>query len=141
LVPVVEEVVWALESVCTGAVNLALPPTGFRFPDRPGRSESLYELRCPGPHYSVRIFIGFIFSALYLSMRAQSFTKLIVTDIFLSLHLLSGSLTNKIVDCLFDSFSGYLFSSELNYSFFFIVIISKEGNVSIPMPIYSLFYA
>ena len=31
----------------TGAENLAL--TGIRSPDLPGRSESLYRLRCPGP--------------------------------------------------------------------------------------------
>ena len=30
-----------------GAKNLA--PTDIRFPDRPGRSDSLYRERCPGP--------------------------------------------------------------------------------------------
>jgi hypothetical protein len=34
--------------VWTGAENLA--PTGFRSPDRPVRSESLYRLSYPGPH-------------------------------------------------------------------------------------------
>jgi hypothetical protein len=27
------------------------PPTGIRFPDRPARSQSLYRLSYPGPHY------------------------------------------------------------------------------------------
>jgi hypothetical protein len=35
----------ALEPVWTGAENLA--PTGIRSPDRPARSESLYELSYP----------------------------------------------------------------------------------------------
>ena len=34
----------------TGAENLA--PTGIRSPDRPARSESLYRLRYPSPHYT-----------------------------------------------------------------------------------------
>jgi hypothetical protein len=38
-VPIVQEVGWAPGSVSTGAENLA--PTGFRFPDRPARNQSL----------------------------------------------------------------------------------------------------
>ena len=46
-VPIVEEVGWASEPVCTSAENLA--PTRIRSPDRPARSESLYRLRYPCP--------------------------------------------------------------------------------------------
>ena len=44
----VQEVGWAPEQVWTGAENLV--PTGFRTPDRPARSESLYRLSYPGQH-------------------------------------------------------------------------------------------
>jgi hypothetical protein len=43
LIPTVKEAGWAPRPVWTGAENLA--PTGFRSPDRPARSESLYRLR------------------------------------------------------------------------------------------------
>ena len=39
-VPIVQEAGWAPGPVWTGAENLA--PTGFRFPDDPARSQSLY---------------------------------------------------------------------------------------------------
>jgi hypothetical protein len=48
-VPAVQEAEWAPGPVWTGVGNLA--PTGIRTPDRPGRSESLYRLRYPGPNY------------------------------------------------------------------------------------------
>jgi len=38
---------WAPGPVWTGAENLA--PTGIRYPDRPARSESLYQLSYPSP--------------------------------------------------------------------------------------------
>jgi hypothetical protein len=44
-VPIVQEGGWAAGPVWTGAENLA--PTGIRSPDRPDRSQSLYELRYP----------------------------------------------------------------------------------------------
>ena len=43
-VPNVQETGWAPGTVWTGAQDLA--PTGIRFPDRPARSESLYQLCC-----------------------------------------------------------------------------------------------
>jgi hypothetical protein len=46
-VPFVQEAGWAPEPVCTGAENLS--STGFRSPDRPARSESLYRLSYRGP--------------------------------------------------------------------------------------------
>jgi hypothetical protein len=46
-VPIVREDGWAPGPVWTGAENLA--PTGIRSPDRPAHSESLYQLRYPGP--------------------------------------------------------------------------------------------
>ena len=46
MVPIVQGVGWAAGTDCTGAERLTL--TGFRFPDRPGRSESLYQLSYPG---------------------------------------------------------------------------------------------
>jgi len=41
-VPIVQEAVWASGPVWTGAKNLT--PTGIRSPDRPARSQSLYQL-------------------------------------------------------------------------------------------------
>jgi hypothetical protein len=46
-VPIVQEAGWAPEPVWTGAENLS--HTGIRYPDSPGRSESLYRLSYPGP--------------------------------------------------------------------------------------------
>ena len=45
-VPIVQEAVWALGTVWTGAENRA--PTGTRSSDPPARSESLYWLSYPG---------------------------------------------------------------------------------------------
>jgi hypothetical protein len=45
LLPIVQEVGWPPGPVWTGAGNLA--PTGIRSPDRPARSQSLYQLRYP----------------------------------------------------------------------------------------------
>jgi hypothetical protein len=44
-VPTVQEAGWAPGPVWTGAENLA--PTGFRSPDCPARSQSLYRLSYP----------------------------------------------------------------------------------------------
>jgi len=44
-VPIVQEAGWAPGPVWTGAENLA--PTGIRSPNRPARSQSLYQLGCP----------------------------------------------------------------------------------------------
>ena len=44
----VQEAGWAPGSVWTGADNRA--STGIRSPDRPARSELLYQLRYPGPY-------------------------------------------------------------------------------------------
>jgi len=46
-VTIVQEAGWAPGPVWTGAENFT--PTGIRFPDIPGRSESLYRLSYPGP--------------------------------------------------------------------------------------------
>jgi hypothetical protein len=46
-VPIVYEAGWAPGTVWTGAENLA--HTGIRSPDRPVRSESIYQLSYPGP--------------------------------------------------------------------------------------------
>jgi hypothetical protein len=48
-VPIVQEVGWAPGPVGTGVENLV--PTEIRSPDRPARSQSLYRLSYPGPHY------------------------------------------------------------------------------------------
>ena len=45
-VPIVQEAGWAPGPFWIGAENFA--PTGFRSPDLPARSESLYQLRYPG---------------------------------------------------------------------------------------------
>jgi hypothetical protein len=50
LVPIVWEAAWVPGPVWTGAENLA--STGIRSPDRPASSESLYQLRYPGPQHS-----------------------------------------------------------------------------------------
>ena len=47
-VPIVLEAGWVSEPVWMGMDNLA--PTGFRSPDRPGRSKLLYRLSYPGSH-------------------------------------------------------------------------------------------
>ena len=44
-VPIVQEAGWAPGTVWTGVENLTL--TGIRSPDRPARSQSLYQLRYP----------------------------------------------------------------------------------------------
>ena len=46
-VPIVQEDEWAPGPVWTDAENLA--PTGIRSPDRPARSQSLYQLSYPVP--------------------------------------------------------------------------------------------
>jgi hypothetical protein len=48
-VPIVQEAVWATETVWTGVENIA--PTGIRSPDRPACSQSLYRLSYPGPSH------------------------------------------------------------------------------------------
>ena len=58
LVPIVQEVGWAPDTVWTGAKNLA--PTGIRCPDRPARSRSLYRLRYPA-HPKPVIVVKLIF--------------------------------------------------------------------------------
>jgi hypothetical protein len=47
-VPIVQQAGWAPRPVWAGAENLA--PTGIGSPDRPARSQSLYQLSYPGPH-------------------------------------------------------------------------------------------
>jgi len=53
-VSIVNEVVWAPGLVCTGTEYFA--PTGIRYPDRLARSESLYRLSYPGPHWFRAVF-------------------------------------------------------------------------------------
>jgi hypothetical protein len=48
LTPTVQEAGWASGPVRRGAEYLS--PIGFRYPDRPARSDSLYRLRYLGPH-------------------------------------------------------------------------------------------
>jgi len=54
-VPIVQEAGWASGQVWTGAEILT--PIGIRSPDRPNPSESLYQLRYPGPDASYCMFI------------------------------------------------------------------------------------
>jgi hypothetical protein len=51
-VPIVQEARWAPGPVWTDAENLA--PTGFRFPDHPACSQSLYRL-CYPAHLDIHI--------------------------------------------------------------------------------------
>jgi hypothetical protein len=44
-IPLVQEAGWVQGPIWRGAENLS--PTGIRFPDRPVRSQSLYQLRYP----------------------------------------------------------------------------------------------
>ena len=48
LVPIAQEAGWAPGPVWTGAENLA--PHRDSIPDRPARSQLLYQLCCPAPH-------------------------------------------------------------------------------------------
>jgi hypothetical protein len=54
-VPIVQEAGWAPRPVWTGAENFA--PIGIRSPDRPPRSQSLYQLRYPAheSHWDYRV--------------------------------------------------------------------------------------
>ena len=69
-VPIVQEAGWAPGPVWTGAENLA--PTGFRSPDRPARSQSLYRLSYPAHLSSVHTCT--------LSELLSSTTKLLVRN-------------------------------------------------------------
>jgi hypothetical protein len=60
-VPIVQETGWAPGPVWTGAENLA--PTGIRSPDRPARSQSLYQLRYPA-HLECSTYIKNAYKAL-----------------------------------------------------------------------------
>jgi hypothetical protein len=62
----VHEAGWDTGPIWTSAENLS--PTGIRSPDRPTRSESLYRLRCPGPHCS---FFRFLKSRALLGQRNE----------------------------------------------------------------------
>jgi hypothetical protein len=66
-VPIVQEDGWALGTVWTCAKNLV--PTGIRAPDRPARSQSLYQLSYPGP----RNFLGFLYYKIHPHSRAVQF--------------------------------------------------------------------
>ena len=50
-VPIVQEDGWTPGPVWTGAESIV--PTGIRYTDRPTRSESLYRLRYPSPHFPI----------------------------------------------------------------------------------------
>ena len=54
-VPIVQGAGWAPGPVWKGAENLAPPPTGIRFPDRPACSESLYRLSYPGSYLVLKM--------------------------------------------------------------------------------------
>ena len=51
-VPIVQEAGWTTRPVWTGAENIA--PTGIRSPDRPDRSQSLYQLSYPAHDETLR---------------------------------------------------------------------------------------
>jgi hypothetical protein len=52
-VPIVQEAGWAPGPVWVGAENLT--PTRIRSPDLPAHSESLYQLRYPGPYLKSKV--------------------------------------------------------------------------------------
>ena len=52
-VPIVQEAGWVPGPFWTGAENLAT--TGIRSPDRPARSESLYQLSYPVPYNQTQL--------------------------------------------------------------------------------------
>jgi len=52
-VPIVQDAGWAPEPVWTGAENL--DSTGFRSPDRPARSQSLYRLSYPARNSAMNV--------------------------------------------------------------------------------------
>ena len=55
-VPIVQETGWATGAGLDGC-GKSRPPTEFRSPDRPARSESLYRLRYPGPRIYAYIYL------------------------------------------------------------------------------------
>jgi len=67
-VQILQEAGWAPGPVWTGAKNLA--PTGIRSPDRPARSQSLYQLRYRGPLFQIWS-LGFLSHKDYWKPRIQ----------------------------------------------------------------------
>ena len=67
-VPIVHEDGWAPGQVWTGAENLA-SHTGFRSPDRPARSESLYRLSYRGSQN--RVFVAEINVLVPVSLKQR----------------------------------------------------------------------
>ena len=90
-VPIVQEARWATGLVWTGAENLA--PTRIQSPDRPARSQSLYQLRYLAhllgldPPYNV-VCTGATFCVKFLSPATAA-----VDDIY---YLLGGGLSMSV---------------------------------------------
>jgi hypothetical protein len=74
-VPIVQEAGWATGAAWTGAKNLAL--TWIRHPERPARSELLYQLSYPGP----LLVLG---SIIFIKKRKAN-SKILNTKTFLRL--------------------------------------------------------
>jgi hypothetical protein len=82
-VPIVQEAGWAPGPVWIDAENLG--PTGFRSPDLPARSESLYRLSYPDPHgpeYSV-------LNVEHVGLRSLSLTVFVLPRILFTENMLS----------------------------------------------------
>jgi hypothetical protein len=58
-VPFAQESGWAVGPVWTCAKNLA--PNGILSPDRPARSQSLYRLSYPGPHFATNEVTNYVY--------------------------------------------------------------------------------
>jgi hypothetical protein len=73
-VPVVYEAGWATWPVWTGAENFT--PNGIRSPDRPDRSESLYQLSYPGPSSKNPGGAYLMYTYIWFRQRLQSVSEL-----------------------------------------------------------------
>jgi hypothetical protein len=87
--------VWPPGPFWTGAEDLA--PTGIRSPDRPARSESLYQIRSPGPKIrklqeelmtSALRYVGPLFYLRIVGCLLHLFTNVVHTD--LTVHARGG---------------------------------------------------
>jgi len=110
-VPIVQEAGWAPGSVWTGAENLA--PTRIRSPDRPARSQSLYQLSYPAQfsNYNGNIYwhlcfpffhfsVGWCTSTQYSIWQTQHLVILIIIQasaLSAVLHVIA--LTGNVINC------------------------------------------
>jgi hypothetical protein len=106
-VPIVQEAGWAPGPVWTGGKSR---PTGFRSPDRPTRSQSLYRLSYPAHHLKVletRYVVQHHTAEVKARKQAKSFTQfsLFFTEVYI-IMLIPPWFENRNLD-FWDFHSGF----------------------------------